>query len=135
MAANKGGRPKKRINFETVDKLCGLHCTGEEIAAFLGIDYDTLNARIKEKYDVGFSEYYKKKKGFGKVSLRRMQWEAAQQGNITMLIWLGKQYLGQKDKQEIAHSGGLELTEKFKHLSDEELKEEMQRLDALDDDE
>ena len=34
------------------------------------------------------------------MSLRRMQFEKAQTGNTTMLIWLGKQMLGQKDKIE-----------------------------------
>jgi hypothetical protein len=34
------------------------------------------------------------------MSLRRMQWEKAQTGNTTMLIWLGKQMLGQKDRLE-----------------------------------
>jgi len=32
-----------------------------------------------------------------------MQWEAAKKGNVTMMIWLGKQLLGQRDQME--HSG------------------------------
>ncbi len=35
------------------------------------------------------------------MSLRRKQWRAAEEGNTTMLVWLGKQYLGQKDKSEM----------------------------------
>lgn len=30
-----------------------------------------------------------------------MQLKAAEGGNVTMLIWLGKQLLGQKDKSEL----------------------------------
>jgi hypothetical protein len=30
-----------------------------------------------------------------------MQWQAAEKGNSTMLVWLGKQYLNQKDKSEV----------------------------------
>ena len=30
-----------------------------------------------------------------------MQWKAAESGNVSMLIWLGKQMLGQSEKQEI----------------------------------
>ena len=33
-----------------------------------------------------------------------MQWKAAERGNTSMLIWLGKQILGQSDKQEISMS-------------------------------
>ena len=32
-----------------------------------------------------------------------MQWKSAEQGNVSMQIWLGKQMLGQSDKQEIEH--------------------------------
>lgn len=34
----------------------------------------------------------------GRMSLRRKQWQAVENGNTTMLVWLGKQYLRQKDK-------------------------------------
>lgn len=95
-------RPKIEIDFKIVKRLCGIQCTGEEIASVLQIDYDTLNARIKEEYKVGFSEYYKKESAVGKISLRRLQWKAADRGNVSMLIWLGKQYLGQTDKQEFS---------------------------------
>jgi hypothetical protein len=37
----------------------------------------------------------------GRMSLRRKQWKAAEDGNTTMLVWLGKQYLGQSDKSEV----------------------------------
>lgn len=39
----------------------------------------------------------------GKASLRRMQFKSAEDGNVTMQIWLGKQMLGQRDKSEIDH--------------------------------
>jgi|LSQX01.3.fsa_nt_gb hypothetical protein len=101
MEKNKGGRPKKEIDFDMVDNLLGIMCTGEEVADILGVDYDTLNARIKEQFKVGFSDYIREKQSKGKASLRRRQYlTAVEEGNPTMLIWLGKQYLGQKDKQE-----------------------------------
>jgi len=104
---NNGGRPRKEIDFELVDNLLGIMCTGEEVASILEVDYDTLNARIKEKYKVGFSDYVKQKQAKGKASLRRRQYlTAVEDGNPTMLIWLGKQYLGQKEKQDLEISGG-----------------------------
>lgn len=44
----------------------------------------------------------------GKRSLRRTQFKAALEGNPQLLIWLGKQYLGQSDKSEVEHSGTIE---------------------------
>tara|TARA_R100001443_G_scaffold78752_1_gene86035 strand:+ start:287 stop:607 length:321 start_codon:yes stop_codon:yes gene_type:complete len=32
-----------------------------------------------------------------KIALREKQWEKAMSGDVKMLIWLGKQYLGQKE--------------------------------------
>ena len=94
----KTGRPKIEIDFAEVDKLCQIQCTGEEIASFFEISYDTLERRCKEQFKVSFAEYIKEKSSKGKSSLRRLQWKAAMNGNVTMLMWLGKQYLGQADK-------------------------------------
>jgi len=98
--------PKIKVDFEQVEKLCVLQCTGEEIASFLGIDYDTLNARVKEKYKISTSEYIKRNGAKGKASLRRSQWKSAiEDGNVTMQIWLGKNMLGQRDRSEIENIG------------------------------
>lgn len=94
----KTGRPKIEVDFSEVDKLCQIQCTGEEIASFFGISYDTLERRCKEQFKMSLAEYIKEKSAKGKSSLRRLQWKAAMNGSVTMLIWLGKQYLGQTDK-------------------------------------
>ena len=44
-------------------------------------------------------------KGRGRVSLRRLQWRLAEQGNGALAIWLGKIYLGQKDINAMELSG------------------------------
>lgn len=98
---NKGGRPRIELDFKTIDKLCAIQCTGEEIASVLDIDYDTLNRRLKQDTGMSFTEYFIKKSGNGKASLRRRQFELAANGNVTMLVWLGKQYLSQSDKSDI----------------------------------
>lgn len=87
-------RPKKNIDYVTVEKLASIQCTQEEIANFLDISTRTLQ-RDKE-----FCRIYKKGMENGKMSLRRMQFKKANDGNVSMLIWLGKQYLGQTDKVE-----------------------------------
>lgn len=91
-----GGRPKLILNTsgcQMVEKLAGLMCTDEEIASILGTTVDTLHNKNNGKT---FSEY--KKRGFdsGKASIRRFQFKLAEK-NSTMAIWLGKQYLKQKD--------------------------------------
>jgi len=91
---------KIQIDWEIVDELCKIQCTGEEIADVLGCSYDTLERRCKEVHKTACADYIKKKAAGGKSSLRRMQYKAAEGGNATMLIWLGKQYLGQSDKVE-----------------------------------
>lgn len=88
------GRPKKKIDYQTVEKLASIQCTQEEISNFLGISTRTLQK------DEEFLRIYKKGLDNGKMSLRRWQYKKAQDGNVSMLIWLGKQYLGQTDKVE-----------------------------------
>lgn len=100
MSKNKGGRPKKEIDYTKLDAMCAIHCTGEECAAILNIDYDTLNKCLKRDGHIGFTEYFRIKGSNGKMSLRRKQYDQAMSGNATMLIWLGKQWLGQLDKAE-----------------------------------
>ena len=95
-----GGRPKKTIDLNVVRELAKIHCTQEEIASFLHVSVDTLQ-RNQE-----FCGVYKECLDLGRQSLRRMQWKMAEEGNVTMLIWLGKQLLRQKDKNEITGEDG-----------------------------
>ena len=118
MSSSKTGRPAVIIDWETVDQLCELQCIGEEIAAGLGCDYDTLAKNVKDKYGCSCSDYIRQKAQGGKASLRRSQWNLAKDGNATMLIWLGKQYLEQSDKQEINHDKDGDLVEALNNLAD-----------------
>jgi hypothetical protein len=47
-------------------------------------------------YGLKFSQVFREKRVSGKASLRRTQWKLAQK-STPMAIWLGKQYLGQRD--------------------------------------
>lgn len=89
----KVGRPKFQIDYETVEKLAHIQCTKTEIANFLGCSVDTLDR------ENNFAEHYKKGLDGGKMSLRRMQFKLAEK-NSAMAIFLGKQYLGQKDNPD-----------------------------------
>lgn len=95
-----GGRPKKPIDLEMVESLCKIQCTGEEISTVLGINYETLNNRIKEQFSLSFPEYYKKHSLGGRISLRRAMFKKAiTDGNVTMMIFLAKNLLGMSDNQ------------------------------------
>ncbi len=96
----KMGRPKKEISKEQFEKLCGLQCTKEEIAGFFDCSEDTIEKYCKETYGETFTAVFKQKRQTGKISLRRSQWRLAEK-NVSMAIWLGKQYLGQKEQQEV----------------------------------
>ena len=96
---SKGGRPKSEIDFGVVERLAGIDCTEPEISAVLGISYSTWKRH--KKADPQLSEAVIRGRYIGKMSLRRLQWETAQGGNPAMQIWLGKQRLGQSDKQQI----------------------------------
>lgn len=96
---NKGGRPRKIIPKDEFEKLCGLQCTLEEMCCFFNCDENTLESWCKRTYHKGFSEIFRRKRGSGRVSLRRKQYQVAMSGNPTMLIWLGRNWLDQTDKQ------------------------------------
>lgn len=106
-----GGRPKKVIDYDMVTELAKIQCTQLEIASVLKIAVRTL------QNDDEFMRIYKKGIEEGKMSLRRLQWKKANEGNTTMLVWLGKQYLGQKDKIETDDLSNRELLEQLQQKS------------------
>ena len=93
-------RPRKEIDQKQFENLCGLQCTLEEICGWFGVTDKTLNSWCKRTYSESFSEVFRQKRSMGKISLRRSQWRLAEK-NASMAIWLGKQYLGQKDIVEV----------------------------------
>lgn len=94
-------RHLKEIDQKQFENLCGLQCTKEEICSFFELTDKTLENWCKRTYKKGFSEVFREKRGKGKISLRRAQFRLAEK-NATMAIWLGKQYLDQKDNVQIA---------------------------------
>lgn len=104
---NIGGRPPKEINWLIFEGLCEIQCTVSEIASVLRVSVDTLYRRVPEEYEnEPYANVYKKFSEGGKSSLRRIQFNLAKK-NTSMAIWLGKQWLGQKDisKEEVRDIG------------------------------
>ena len=104
------GRPKKEIDYTTVEKLANIQCTQDEIASFLGISTRTLQR------DEHFMELFNRGRENGKMSLRRMQWKHAEK-SVPMAIWLGKQYLGQRDKVEYTDDGIKSINENINNIA------------------
>jgi hypothetical protein len=104
---NPNGRPPKlKPDDETLKQINGLariQCTQREAAAVLGVHRQTFSdflntyKKAMEAWEDGQDQ--------GRASIRRMQYKAAESGNVTMQIWLGKQMLDQRDRTAIQHSG------------------------------
>lgn len=116
-AKHPGGRPQKVWTDHEIAQfksMCNMFCTEEEICATMNVDDKTLVRLINHHLykeitghelrgtaqRVGFKEAFEKYSAQGRASLRRQQYILAKEGDRTMLIWLGKQYLGQTDKVE-----------------------------------
>jgi len=86
------GRPKIDIDEDLVYDLAVKGWTNKEIAAKCNCSHDTLERR--------FAATIKEGHAVRNGSIRAKQVEMALNGNATMLVWLGKNLLGQRDKME-----------------------------------
>lgn len=113
------GRPLKTYDKKSFVDLVGLGCTQEEICWFFRDDrgkaanVDTLSRWCKREFGQNFQEFYRENGGIAlKIRLRRNQMKLSER-SAAMAIWLGKQYLGQRD------------------MIEHEDKEAIERLDAI----
>lgn len=83
-------KPRREVDREQVKALASIACTVEEIAVIMRIGKRTLERNYKDEIEMGRANF--------KASLRREQWNAAKKGSAALLIWLGKQHLGQTEK-------------------------------------
>jgi DNA-binding CsgD family transcriptional regulator len=104
-------RPPKwsTISKEQIESLARLGCTDEEIADCFGIAPRTVTRHFREPLHKG--------RAMLKTRIRRAQLKAADSGNVSMLVWLGKQLLGQADKQDTSDNNA------YPSLTDTELAE------------
>ena len=85
---------------DKIQMLASFGCSITEIAKYFRIDESTVRKKYKDELETGRESL--------KVKLRQLQWDHAARGNTALLIWLGKQYLGQTDRKEIDLIGNLE---------------------------
>ena len=110
-------RPRKEIDSEQFEKLCALQCTLQEIANWFGCSEDTIERWCQRTYTdengqpMGFADAYKNYSVDGKISLRRFQFKMAEK-HPNMAIWLGKQWLGQRDTIDV----GMNIDDKAREV-------------------
>jgi hypothetical protein len=106
---NLGGRPRKEINWSKLDDII-IWASQQYCAEQLDVSVDTLARAITERFDMGFAEYKDKRREPLKINLLVKQYEVAMRGNVAMLIWLGKQHLGQAEKVEEKKNSNIQIS-------------------------
>lgn len=96
-------RPTREIDYKTVEKLASIACADSEIAHVIGFTPEWICKR--KKTDEKLAKAIERGREKGRAALRRLQWNLANKGNATMLIWLGKQLLGQRDEARTVVAG------------------------------
>ena len=123
---NKGGRPPALVpdedTLKIVKGLGQIQATSKECAAVLGVTEMTWIA-FKKRHAPLIDETLDEGRGEGLASLRRRQFRMSEK-SATMAIWLGKQYLGQSDKQEIAST-----VEVIDRMTEDQIIERIRSLD------
>ena len=95
--SRRSGRPRTPLPDEAtalVTTLADFQCTAEEIRAALEAAGYKIGLRTLWR---NYGTLIKARRCAAKATLRRVQWEKALSGNVSMLIWLGKNELGQRD--------------------------------------
>ena len=119
-------RPRVKIDLVELEKLCGIQCTDEEIASFFGVSKRTIERRRNTEK---FREAMDQGRAKGRVSLRRILFRQAANGNVAAAIFLSKNLLGYKDIVTNEHSGpngsAIQLATKpdYGQLTNEELEQ------------
>jgi hypothetical protein len=106
----KNGRPPKlleKMKFDGWDILDAeiVWGTKDYCCEKLNIGGSALDRKIQDKFHCTFEEYKEKKRGLIYRNLFKKQYEVAMTGNVSMLIWLGKQYLNQSEKSQVLEPG------------------------------
>jgi hypothetical protein len=119
-------RPEAKIDLAELEKLAGMQCTNEEIAAFFGVSTRTIERRCRVQ---SFRDAIEQGRAKGRVSVRRSLFKLANAGNVAAAIFLSKNLLGYKDVVNTEHTGlaggPIQIAAKpdLTGLSDEELKQ------------
>lgn len=98
--AQNGGRTPIEIDWKKVDFYIEAGCSGYEIAAMIGVHHETIYNRVEKEFGMKYTEYSDKKRPKGDASIKVVQYQKALKGDNSMLVWLGKNRLKQKDREK-----------------------------------
>lgn len=103
------GRTSKKLDWDRVDELLIYGCDGSEIAAVFDMHPHTFYDKVKDIKGIPFTDYQANKRREGFTILKEAQFRKAlgtnRNADSTMLIWLGKNCLGQKDSSQVEVAG------------------------------
>ncbi len=104
MQSNPLGRPPHKLDWDKIDSLLIAGCSGREIAGNLEINQKTLYEHAVKDKGMSFTDYSDQFYGKGDSILRAKQFKQAIDGDTTLLIWLGKVRLKQKEEKDLNHN-------------------------------
>ena|SRR5688572_1996884 len=93
-------RPEIDLDWKKIDDLLVSGCNGSEVASYFGVHPHTIYNQCESKFGKNFSDYSQEKRQKGDSLLRAKQFQKALSGDNMMLVWLGKNRLKQKDKED-----------------------------------
>ena len=85
------------IDLVTLESLCMLHCTDQEIASYLGVTTERIE---QERQSPAFVAVMERGQAKGKIAIRRGQMRLLEKGSSMMATLLGRQILGQREEVE-----------------------------------
>ena len=102
------------IDKDELDKLMRLSPTCKEASDWFDVSESSLERFVKTNFGMSFDALRDKRFTKTRMAIKKAQIEMALKGDRVMLIWCGKQYLGQRDVQAVALTGedgkGIEIS-------------------------
>lgn len=97
----KGGRGRKKISISRVQKMFQAGCTSSEVCSAQAVCLKTMQDFVYEQTGMKLGEFKQFCAEQGNATLREVQYDKAVAGDNTMLIFLGKDRLGQSDRRDL----------------------------------
>ena len=135
------GRPRKEIDWIQLESVVTLdgsldYCAERQLVKWgkepnkktIKAAREVIERRVKERYGMTFTEFKEQKKEPVRLKLRQKQLDTAFSGNVTMMIWLGKQILGQSEK--LTSVNKTELDAKVQTIDKEDVRRANEELES-----
>jgi len=110
------GRPSIPIDFDVLEAMMQYGATCLDCAGRFMCSEDTIQRAVKEHYEMNYAALSDKLMHKVRIKLRQKMFDSAMSGNTAIMIFLAKNWLAMKDRQDI------DLTTKYKDITDEDLK-------------